>query len=344
MGELSQRIVERLRVSGSPERAELAQQLVEHLLSQRLRDLVTPEELWPILLATLTRENLARDVTRHVQAGVRRYSAHVAQAPERVGDLMPEEARASLRAQLEQPTGARARWSRGAVDPALLKRLLAPVWVQLLVNFAKRIPLPGLGAGSMAQASGAASAGRGIAGMLGRSVQQRAERLVGAGRSALEGLGIDVEKKLLAAARDFSDGAMSIFGEALRERLRSPEGREIVVQIKHGVLEHVLRTKLSDIDRDAVALPLAPYIDLAPPVVAHALHVPFVRKFIEGEIESFFALEGDRPVAELLDELGALDPVRTWLVKRAGDQLASYCESEAFGSWLSKLVDTAQQS
>ncbi|HTU58794.1 MAG TPA: hypothetical protein VMF89_10180, partial [Polyangiales bacterium] len=134
----SQRIVERLIAAESPERAELAQQIVDQVFSQRLRDVVAPEELLPIVLASLTRENLARELERLVQPGVRRYSAFVAGAPERLGDLVPGEAVAALQKQLEQPTGARARWAKGAVDPALLKRLLGPVWVQLLVSFARK--------------------------------------------------------------------------------------------------------------------------------------------------------------------------------------------------------------
>jgi hypothetical protein len=305
------------------------------VLSQRLREVIAPDALLSIILDGLTRENLAREWARSVQPGVRRYSAHVAPAPEQLSDLMSDEAVAALREQLEQPTGARARWAKGAVDPALLKRLLGPVWVQLLVNFAKRLPIPGLG-GSAAPGAGAS---RGIASMLGRSVQHGAERLVGAGRSALEGLGIDVEKKLLAAARDFSDGALSVWNQALRERLQSPEGKAIVTQIKHGVLSHVLKTKLSDLDRDAVALPLAAYLDLVPLVLGHAVRVPFVRKLIDAELQAYLEVAGDRRLDEVLAELGVLEQTRAYLRTRANTQLWGFCQSPAFAAWLAKLVD-----
>jgi hypothetical protein len=223
------------------------------------------------------------------------------------------------------------------VDPALLKRLLGPVWVQLLLSFAKRIP--GLGSAAGSGGGEAAAPSRGIASMLGRSVQQGAGRLVGAGRSALEGLGIDVEKKLMAAAKDFSDGALSVWNQALRERLRSPEGKAIVTQIKHSVLEHVLRTRLSDLDSDAVALPLAPYIDLAPAIVAHAVSVPFLRKFIDAELQAYLQLAADRMLQEFLSELGVLEDTRVWLRARVDAQLASFCQTPAFAAWIAKLAD-----
>lgn len=330
----SERIVERLASAVSAERAELAQQIVDHVFSQRLRDVVAPDEFLPIVLATLTRENLARELERLVQPGVRRYSAVVAAAPERLADLVPEDAVAALQKQLEQPTGARARWAKGAVDPTLLKRLLGPVWVQLLVSFARRVP--GLGGASSGTSS---AAGGGIASMLGRTVQQSAGRIASAGKSALEGLGIDVEKKLMAAARDFSDGALSVWNQALRERLQSPEGSAIVTQIKHGVLEHVLKARLSDIDRDAVALPLAPYLDLVPSIVGHAVRVPFVRKIIDSELQAYLAVAGDRRLDELLGELGVLDATRKWLISRVDAQLLGLCATPAFAGWIAKLVD-----
>ncbi|HET8936237.1 MAG TPA: hypothetical protein VFN67_22495 [Polyangiales bacterium] len=331
----AQLILERLSAEDSPARSELVTQLVQHVLSQRLRDVIAPEALLPIVLDTLTRENLAREWQRSVQPGVQRYSARVAAASETLSELMPDDAVALLRAQLGEPTGARARWAKGAVDPALLKRLLAPVWVQLLVNFAKRIPgLGGSGAG------GSGSSGRGsIASMLGRGVQQGAASLVGAGRNALEGLGIDVEKKLTAAARDFSDGALSVWNQAMRERMQSPEGKAIVTQIKHGVLEHVLKVKLSDLDRDAVALPLAAYLDLVPLVLGHAVRVPFVRNIIDAELRAYLDVAGDKRLDEVLTELGVLEQTRAYLIARANTQLAGFSQSPVFAAWITKLVD-----
>jgi hypothetical protein len=176
--------------------------------------------------------------------------------------------------------------------------------------------------------------------MLGRGVQQSAERIVGVGKSALEGLGIDVEKKLMAAARDFSDGALSVWNQALRERMQSSEGKAIVTQIKHGVLEHLLKTRLSDLDRDAVALPLAPFLDLVPMIVEHAVRVPFVRKIIDSELQAYLEVAGDRRLDELLAELGVLEQARTWLIARVDTQLLGVCQTPAFAAWIAKLVDS----
>src|SRR4051795_8334397 len=98
MAELpSQRILERLAAEDGSARKELAVGLVKHVLAQRLGAVVAPAELYAIVMAGLTRENIAREVARHVLPGVRRYSAQIADASERVGDLVPPEALAALR-------------------------------------------------------------------------------------------------------------------------------------------------------------------------------------------------------------------------------------------------------
>ena len=341
--QLVERICALLAQDESALRTQAASSLVDHLLSQRLRDVADLPQLVSIVLATLNGDALTRQVARHVQPGLERYGAHVAGAPERIADLVGPDAASELRTLLAAPSGARGRFMRGAVDPALLKRLLAPVWVQLLVNFSRRIPIPGLGGGaSGGTAGGAASAGRGLASMLGKSVQQSAGRLVGAGRSALEGLGIDVEKKLNAAARDFSEGALGIWNQALRERLQSEEGRALVAQIKLGVLQHLLSVQLRDIHQDAMALPLPAYVGLAPAIVSHAVRLPFVRQLVETETGAYLAAEGDRSLAELLADMGVLDAARSWLLARVELQIASWSRSASFTAWLSELVDRAQ--
>ena len=340
---LVQRICALLAQPDSPSREQATESLIDHLLAQRLRDVAELPVLAAIVMDSLRQANIAREVTRSVQPGIRRYGEHVERAPERVSDLVGPEAAAALRQLLAAPSGARGRFMRGAVDPALLKRLLAPVWVQLLVNFSKRIPGLG-GAGPAAPAAGAVAAGRGIASMLGKSVQQSAERLVGAGKSALEGLGIDVEKKLQAAARDFSDGALGIWNQALKERLQSDEGRAIIAQIKHGVLQHVLAIQLRDIHKDAMALPLPAYVDLAPAIVSHAIQQPFVRRFVEAEVNAYLAQAGDRTLRELLEEVGALERGRAWLRGRVAQQIAGWSQSPGFAAWLTRLIEQAQNS
>lgn len=342
------RIVEVLAAPASELHAELASAYVDQLLTQPLRQSVQLEELIELVVRTIDQANAARVVDKHVLPIYQRVAQGFAKAPERVGDLVSEDGKRALRAALAKPVRVKGRWLKGAVDPLQVQKLLGPIWVQLLVSFARRLPIPGLGGAAAASSPGAstpapASKG-GIAGMLGRGVQQSAGRLVGAGRSALEGLGIDIETKLMAAAKDFSESALDLWNKALEERLRSEDGKNAALQIKLGVLEHVLRTQLRDLHEDAVAIGQTPYFGIAPTILAHAIRVPFVRDNVANEIRQFVNSEGDRTLRELLAEQGMLEDVRGWLVQRVQESFGQFSQSPAFAAWLTRVIAAASQS
>jgi hypothetical protein len=329
-----QRVVQVLSAPSSPLREEGVRLFVDHALAHKLRDAVDLQDIHALVLTALTRDNLERIVTQHVQPGWQRYSEHAPSSDALVGDLVPPEARAKLIMLAEQLRLPRAKWVQGCVDPALVRRLLGPVWVKVLLNFTKRLPLPGLGT-----APSASAGSRGLAGMLGRSVQQQAGRFVDAGRSVMEGLGIDVEKKLLTAARDFSDSALAVWSEAMRERLASDEGRTLLAQINTSVVDHVLRTEFRHLQLDAAELPIERVHDLLPELVAHAARSKFVRDIVHRELAAYLAVEGDRSVGELVAELGVLDEARALLVAKGDELMRTLSESAAFSDWLTRLLD-----
>ena len=92
------RIVAVLSAEASPMRDELVALGVNHVLSQKLEDLVDVREAGNIVLAALTNENVARAVSRHIAPGFRRYLATVATTKDTVGTLVPTEARLEIHA------------------------------------------------------------------------------------------------------------------------------------------------------------------------------------------------------------------------------------------------------
>jgi hypothetical protein len=329
------RFAQLLAADVSPLRDEGVRILVEHALSQPLTAAVDLMAVHDVVLHALDRENLALIVGKHAAPGFRRYAAAVLGTSAQVGDLVSDRARARLHELVRQARQPRSAWTRGMIDPALLRRLLGPVWVQLLLNFARRFP------GMSATTTAGPEAKPGLASKLGRSVQLQAGRLVGAGKSVMEGLGIDVEKKLLGAARDFSEGALAVWNQALKERLGSEEGRALIEEIKFGVLEHVLRTKLTDLHLDAQQLPIDALFELAPELIAHAVQTPFVKTVIEGEVRAYLTSEGARPIAELLLELGVLEETRALLLARGAKFVRSLADTSEFAGWLARLYESA---
>ncbi|MET0389292.1 MAG: hypothetical protein ABW321_25185 [Polyangiales bacterium] len=335
----AERVQKVLAAPDSSLRADGVRLFVEHVLGLRLDAVVDLREVHGIVLAALSRENLARIVERHVLPGWERYSASVS-GPDaldtKVGDLVDAPARAGLVAIAEELRLPRAKWAVGALDPILLQRLLAPVWGQVLAAFARRVLSP-----NAPPPAAAASGQRGLAGKLTRSVQQRAEKLVDAGRSVMEGLGIDVEQKLITATRDFSDNALAMWNTILRERLESEEGKALVAQINRGVVLHVLGTRLRDLQRDAAELPVDKVLTLIPDLVAHAAHGDFVETIVQRELSAFLAHEGGRTVGELLDELGLREQIQALALRRGDALFRSLIGTPAFADWLRRVQAVA---
>jgi len=333
-----ERMVEALSREQSPERDELVSAIVDDVLSRKLRDLVDFEEARAIATRSLTKENLERIFERHVIPGYGRYIGAVSASTETVGAFVPDSARDDIIKAIQKSKLPRGKWTSGAVDRMLITKLFAPVWTNLLLSFAKRLPLPGIGGGgNTSGASGAVGRGvSGIAGRITRTATKQAERLVDAGKSVMGGLGTEVERRLQGAAKEFSNSAEEVFREALQDRLKSKEGREIVGQISRQVTDHVLVTKIAEIHEDASRIPMNDILRIAPSVVSHSAPRAFVEKVVRAEIDAFLAVEGDRPIRDLLEELGILEEARGAIVRRASTIARGFFASPAFGDWLSR--------
>ncbi|HVW28394.1 MAG TPA: hypothetical protein VHC69_23685 [Polyangiaceae bacterium] len=330
------RVVEVLTAGESSLRDELAAMTVDHALDRPLSDFVDFTAGRDIVVRALTRENLSRIFERHVLAGFNRYGERVGASPSTLGELVPEAARARILSILKKGPVPRAAWARKMVDPALLAKLFAPVWVNLFTSFAKRMPIPGLSAVTSAAAGSAAVSG--IAGRLSKSVQERAEKLVDRGRSAMGGLGAEFEKRVQAAAREFSDGAAHIFREALEARLKSEEGRALVAQITEQGFSHLMNTELAALHEDAKRANVAEILTASAEIVGHSVTTSFIEETIDDEVAAFVASQGARPMREVLNELGVLADVRAVAIAQLSSVAETLFATPAFGDWVDRLL------
>ena len=323
----------------SASRRALAVLIVDHLLARPVADWVDVESLAPILLRALDEANMARALERHVAPGIRRVRAAAGAADERIGSAVPDASRAELLALLTSPHGPRFGWLRGALDPERLRRLLAPAFQELLLQFAGKLSLGGLTGGAPGQGQGPTA---GLVGRLGRRVSKSTERLVNVGRSMADGLGVDLEARFKEVARDFSQGAVGGLQQALAARLRSTEGQALLGELTAGALDHILATPIETVLADLDRLPLERALALVPPITAGVLARELGRSCLEGELRAWLELEGQRSLAELLDEAGIGEEARALAVERADAAARELVTSEAFREWLDELLSKAQ--
>lgn len=331
----------RLAAAQNTHRAQLAELVVEHALGLCVRDVVDPAQLRAAITRGLNAQNVRRVVERHAAPGFARYARAIAGQAVNVGSLVSPAAHQKLHAVARKFQLPRARWADNALDPALVRQLLRPVWTQVLLNFARKLPVPGVSAVAAASrepSSAGSGSGTSIAGYLTRSVQERAEKLIDRGRTALGGLGAEVERRLSVAARDFSDSAARTFRASLVERLQSDEGRELLGQVLAGFTDHVLRTSFSDLQKDVDVMPVAEILDLLPELVSFAAGSGYVQELAERELAEWMVAEGDRTLGELLEEYGLLAETRPLLLQRIEVVTRGVIASPAFAAWLTALV------
>lgn len=333
---MKDRVVQVLTAEESPLRDELVAMVVDHALDRELSEFVDFTEGRRVVVGALTRENLSRIFDRHVLAGFARYADRVEDAPETLGDLVPEVARVRILNLIKHGPMPRALWARNMLDRALLAKLFAPVWVNLFTSFARRLPIPGLSA--VTSAAAGATAASGIAGRLSRSVQERAEKLVDRGRSAMGGLGAEFEKRVQAAAKEFSDGAAEIFREALEARLKSDEGRALLSQLTDKAFAHVMGAKLVDLHEDTKRANVAEILNASAEIVGHSVTTSFIEATIDDEVRAFVESQGERPMREVLSELGVLDDVRSIAIAQLSDVARTLFAAPAFADWVHRLL------
>lgn len=316
---------------------EAATLVVDHVLGLPLRDFVDSGELSQLCLTAMGEHQLQRAVERHIGPTVARLRKAVAGPGQTVGDAVPPELHDNILDLMSNPLGPRVPWLAGALDPALLRTLLAPVFQDVLLGFAGRIP-----AAVSSAATDAATAGAGaLMGMLSPTARSGAGQLFNIGRSVVGGLGKDLEATVGPLAKDFSHSAVTAFQDSLRKRLRSTTGRELVSELQQGAFEHILAVELSVIDRDLDRLSMADLLALMPPTVAHNLGRQLGERALREAIEHYFEVEGDRSLSELLEDWGVRDDIRAIAIERGSPIARQLFGSDEFRSWLGSVLSAA---
>ena len=315
-------------------RTRAARLVVDQVLATPLSQLLSPAELTELSLQAIGDTELERAIERHVAGGITRLRARLAADGGTVGDAVPDELHGPILDLIGDTDGPRFAWTRGALDPSLLRDLLAPVFQDVLVGFAAKAPGALGGA-----AGGAAAAGAGaLMGALGSSAKSGAGRLLNVGRSVVGGLGKELEGTLRHAAKDFSRGAVSAFQESLRKRLKSQEGREILSQLQQGAFDHVMAVELKVIDEDLERLNWDGLLSLAPPLVAHNLARELGNKALAEAMEAYFEIEGQRPLAEVLDDWGVREPIADVAAAHGEGVAKALFASDDFRAWLDDVL------
>lgn len=320
-------------------RERYASMVVDRWLQANVSSLVPSAASLSIARAGLRDAALEALFSEHVTPIVERIREQLAESGESIGAWVSPTAQQGIERLLSNPNGPRFTYFSSAVDPTLMRRLLSPVFQDVLLRFVAKIPavITGGGGGSSAP-SGSSS---GLLGRLGREMGGRGKLLVDVGRSVVGNLGL--EEKLQPVAADFSQQAVGAFRESLSERLKSKEGRQLVQQLVTQGTENVLKVSLADVNRDLSAIPLAEALALLPEAVAYAAQRELFGTLLENEINRFYERFGDGSVEELLKAHHLYDEARATLQDAAQAHAKQMFEAPEFATWLIDLLSILPQ-
>ena len=335
-------LLAKLTAEESPHRERLITLQIDHALTQPLSAWLDVDEVTSHLVGAMTKANVLRAFERHLHPSRHRIRARWANAGERPRDLLTEEGARRLEAMAKSERFPQGRWARGAVDPALIGKLLAPVLQEVLLGFVKKVvsTLPGIDATKEREESATSFAsGLGLRSRFKATVGKRAEQIAGAGKSMLDGLGMDLEGRMKKVAREFSQTASETMRDAMKTRIKSEEGREILAEMRLQLLRRFLDTPLHEIGEDLEETDEATLREVVADSLEFNFHRAYFAEGVKEEVEAFLTLEGRRSLKELLEEAGTYEVVRGAMVERAKGVGKGFFESEGFASWLGELLE-----
>ncbi len=328
------RIVDALSREESPLRDAGVAMITEFLLDRRVAELIDVEAIVTVTVASFAESNVKRIVDEHLSPMWDRHRERSEEAKETPGGALPDHVQRKLLDIAARSKVPRGEWMKGAVDPALLRELFAPVLTDTLISFAQKLPLAVTGRGGEREEEPGRPAG--ALDRLRRGAQKRAGQLASVGKSALGSL--DLDKRMAEAAKEFSKGAGRELGEAMRARLGSERGRELATEIRRQLFTRFLETEIAVLMREVETLPRAELEALVGPVAAHNGERAFFRDAFETELRAALDVEGKKTIRSLADELGVLDEARS-AIRRTVDPLArELFGSRAFSSWLADVL------
>lgn len=295
-------LLQRLQDDNGPWPARVTQRLIDFAMNLPVSGLVNAEEVRGIVALAITEASVQAATETHVTPAWHRQLERARTERDTVGDALPPAAVTAIEGILERGKGPRFAWLHGAVEPKLMAQLIAPIVQQVLLGFVTKLSgnLGGLGGSSA-----------GLMGMLGRSVQHRASALADVGKAVMGGIGVDVEKKLHAAAKDFSHSASSTIRDAVQARLRSDEGQALVRQISKQVFAHIRATPVHVIQDDIDRIPVVDVIALVPAIVDHNRQRKLIAKVIDQEVDAALNAIGSKTVGDLLTTHGLRNAVES---------------------------------
>lgn len=274
---------------------ELLDSAFDALCATRVSDWVDPDRVLAAVDLALTPE---RVTGWHARLGVplrTRLLARAAESRIKLGAWLPPEVTASLTTLLGKPV----HLPRKAID-----ELVASEQVRETVRTTLQETLSSLVSKVIAGAPAT-----GVAGGLKDALSWGARAAASAGKGILGGLGGSLQDRV----REVIDGSMALVQRRIAERLASEETARALGARRLKVFLSTLEKTEAEAAQALSQVPHEHIDGLLPQVVTHNLARPEVREALQAELHAVVEELSRHTVGELLDQAGLRDATRQWL-------------------------------
>ncbi len=289
----------RLRDPESPLLARGAAIAVDTALDRPLSEVIAPERVIALVVAAIDETRVERALREIVHPAQDRQRALLLAQDDTLSAWLPEGAGVLLEEIAAGTRAPRGAWAAKLVDRTHVRELLAPVLQETLLAFARKLPM----VGSVEEGRAGKLLG-GLARGIAHGAGERAAKLADLGRSALGGLGAEMEKRVTSAARDFSQGAIEPLRDTFAERLTSEEGKAILAKMRAHAIGVLLEAKAAELIDDLDSAPREPLDRLIARTLAHDVRRPEMQAMLRAEVEAFLTAREGMTLRSLLDEWG----------------------------------------
>ncbi|HEY6881004.1 MAG TPA: hypothetical protein VI299_23425 [Polyangiales bacterium] len=307
-----------LAAEGSAQRSRLIAVVLDAVLARKVGDTIDRAQLIESVYHGLTGAVATTIAERYVLPAADRVAVSFAGHDDRVRDLLGARAEQQILALVRQGQGPRFGWLKGALDADDLRQLMAPVVQQLLFAFVNKLPIPGIG-----KPSGLG----GLVGAISKQVSRSMGDLADVGRTVMGSF-----------VKDFSQGAISDFRDALRVRMQTEEGREILERMRERLARQVLAAKADTLLTDLLSLPRKELAQVVSAAIDQLRTQPTFRAALERELHAVVDHLCERSAGELLQELDLLEVTRAQVAHVADPIVKDLAAGESFGRWLEDLL------
>ncbi len=327
----------------SPHRDKLVELWLDHTLAQPLGAWLDPTEIAEIILQSMSADNTRRFAEKYAMPAHWRARVKWNATPTTPGEFLSSEAEQKLEAWIRTEPFPNAKWARGAVDPKALRAVFAPIMQDVLLKFAKSITsmMPGKEKEEAPKAS-KMSSGFGLRSMLKKGVSEQASKLASAGKNVLGSVNLNMEDRIKGRVKEYSEQASTTMKDALKERLRTEEGRKLMADARAQILKRFLETTFAALAEDIDRLDPEVVWEILAMANEHNRTRAAFKTGLKSELEALLKVEAERTLGEVLEEMGLLEMVRGNVARHGNTFAKDFLAKPEVEAWLSDLLTAAQ--